>query len=776
MRTSLPLVLVLATIGRPALPQQVVDSTNAVSPAFVLRVNPHLAPEINEVLARTAQRAEVVIPAGQTAEEYLAQVCGGHSPAYEVAEAGTSATKVRAAPCARIKQNLQIEVTAGDTLEGLAVRNGLPRTAAAHLKVIPSGESKARPTKPENLKIGDLVVIPEAPLWTHVVMNPEVVADRAALVSALASSLKCRTEDPEACLAEREVTVLDRATVRKPDEFEPQPAQQIQLLKFLSNVTSDVLAEIRAMEEPSRAAVALETIAPAPLPPSPPPPPEPVALIPPVPAPPSTTAPVSISVAPEQWPYDVGLLAAILKDAANAGHIKTSTTIGVADVGLGDFLGSPLPVTLFDIGTEKLQEEEGHLEPDGADNDANMYVDDIFGAGVPRVRDGELMGTGDLGLCKAEQPPFATWTPEPLSQASHGVAVSSVAAALGLRKTAPQVADALPKLVFFRMLESACAQDARFNVAEAELVTAFEYLKTRTNIINISYIVDNTSGKRFASEIKDILPHHDVLLVLPAGNDTPGDLDDHGNCPACLGNDSTNRGGTAAKRSLVVGAATRDLRRAPFSNYGERTVGLFAPGEPTGALNLANQPVPLTDAATSYAAPLVALAAGIVRSFGGTNSPMDIKDRLLATTWPLDDPASRPDRTHVGVLDLVKAAAIRHHAVEVKEVDPDGQLVRRTYVGRLLTPLRELTLCVGQGGFQEAGVHAIRLGEPDDDGERRLLIYYRKQIDPRTKQRLIQRLLCRPEGELRIRTLIHGDKTFPLSEVTQIQLRWLLGS
>jgi hypothetical protein len=38
------------------------------------------------------------------------------------------------------------------------------------------------------------------------------------------------------------------------------------------------------------------------------------------------------------------------------------------------------------------------------------------------------------------------------------------------------------------------------------------------------------------------------------------------------------------------------------------------------------------------------------------------------------------------VLDLVKAAAVRHDAVEVIETEPTGERVRRTYVGTLLTP------------------------------------------------------------------------------------------
>jgi hypothetical protein len=40
------------------------------------------------------------------------------------------------------------------------------------------------------------------------------------------------------------------------------------------------------------------------------------------------------------------------------------------------------------------------------------------------------------------------------------------------------VSDLLPKLVFFRMLENACTEDARFDVADAEMSEAFDYLQT----------------------------------------------------------------------------------------------------------------------------------------------------------------------------------------------------------------------------------------------------------------------------------------------------------
>jgi hypothetical protein len=259
--------------------------------------------------------------------------------------------------------------------------------------------------------------------------------------------------------------------------------------------------------------------------------------------------------------------------------------------------------------------------------------------------------------------------------------------------------------------------------------------------------------------------------VLAAGNDAPGDLDQNPMCPPCLGSNDTDT--LTANRTLVVGAATQELRRASFSNFGARTVGIYAPGEAAGALNIAGGDASSSAPATSYAAPYVALAAAIIRSFGGDVKALDIKDRLAAATWPLLEGAD-PGVPTVGVLDVVKAAAVRHHAIEVLEPAAHGGRVRRTYVGRLTSPLQELPLCAGQPFF-EGAVHAIRLSDDVIDGERLVHAHKRNDFLPSGRRR-IKTLRCRPDGTIRIRTLSGEDKAFPLAVVTHIQLPWVRGN
>ena len=74
--------------------------------------------------------------------------------------------------------------------------------------------------------------------------------------------------------------------------------------------------------------------------------------------------------------------------------------------------------------------------------------------------------------------------------------------------------------------------------------------------------------------------------MFPAGNDHSRDLDTYATFPASLGNIQYAKDMQTARHIIVVGAATQELRRPIYSNYGEDTVMVFAPGEATGALDI----------------------------------------------------------------------------------------------------------------------------------------------------------------------------------------------
>lgn len=749
------LALVLPTLSFVASGRaQLTESLAEPAPAYVLRATSRWASVINEVLSRVAEPLEIAVPLDRTPAEHLSTVCAGKPPKYQDAGvSGRGQQRVRISPCIRVRRDVEVTVTEGDTLEGLAIRHGLPVTAADRLKVKSTDDSSPiHLTDPQNLKVGDKVVVPEVPIWTNVVAKRDVAADRAAIVALLAAALDCGTQEPEECLVRREVTLLDRASVRK-RELAPDTLARFSRLTIGRGGRSSSHGSLMstagaASEQPAAASVVTD-----------------------LPAEPASTTPV----AAEQWPYDVTLLAKILTDVAD--KMDRKATIGIADGGLADAGGGPLPAGVFAPSDEEIIRRTKNLqEPDRDDNDGNSYVDDLFGAGLKRLNEdlGDLLGSGDMGLCRSTIPDLGNWPADVLTQASHGAVVTSIAAALGVRRAEPAAAAALPKLVFYRMLGDACHPAADLNVNVAELFTAFEYLEKRSPIINISYKVDNATGRQLRDMLRPLVPNLNGLLILAAGNQNVK-LDDNGGvCPACLGHDADNRGGSAAKRTIVVGAATRDLRREALSNYGRDTVKLFAPGDPTTGIDLMQNAVPAHQASTSFAAPYVALAAAIISSFRELNSWSDIRDRLEATVWPLHDLDSGAAATGLGVVDLVKAAAVRHDAIEVKEHDTNGHFVRRTYVGTLLTSL-DGQVCPGYQ-LNEVKVHALRLSGPSTNGARTVRVHHRRKWDPAApwKRKVDVLPACKPHGDLRLRTVFGESKTFSLSDVTHIQLRWII--
>ena len=104
---------------------------------------------------------------------------------------------------------------------------------------------------------------------------------------------------------------------------------------------------------------------------------------------------------------------------------------------------------------------------------------------------------------------------------------------------------------------------------------------------------------------------------------------------------------------------------------------IYAPGETKDALDIRGQDASPLGAATSYAAPYASLAAALMWSLG-IDDVKQVKNRLDVATWPLFQEDGRSDPTQGGVLDLVKAAAVREWAIDVKEKGDDGTLVRRT--------------------------------------------------------------------------------------------------
>lgn len=460
----------------------------------------------------------------------------------------------------------------------------------------------------------------------------------------------------------------------------------------------------------------------------------------------------SAKVADSQWPEDKGLVAEIIANTKNVARL-TDTVIGVADNGLGTPSGSPMPTDLF--------------VNDTGESNGNDVPDDVIGAGIARVDAGGSL-VGDVSVCPDPRPDYSTWQGAQLERGSHGSVVTALASGLWLRKRNAGFNALLPRVQFFRIAANVCA-DAP-GADESAAIDAINYIiNTNTRILNLSSLVDGESGGAFTLRLKDLFTYGPpLLIVLPTGNNV-GNLDDSQSCPPCLGSINSSQ---TSKRLLVVGAATQDLRVASYSGRGFRTVRIFAPGEASGAVDLAGRDASAFEPATSYAAPRVSLAAALIRMQLGVDDPGKLMTRLMLSTWPLfgSDNANvgrSGGALDVGVLDLVKAAAVRYDVVEIIERQQNGALDRRTYVGDITDGLPGLC---PEFTFSGTAYSAVEMGPAALDGSRQMTLISRR-VDPLRMEPSTMSKPCMSTGAIKMRALRDKEVTLPTSAITKVIFR-----
>lgn len=170
-----------------------------------------------------------------------------------------------------------------------------------------------------------------------------------------------------------------------------------------------------------------------------------------------------------------------------------------------------------------------------------------------------------------------------------------------------------------------------------------EYDKDEVNAIH--YAVDNGAKIINMSFGKKISPHkewvdeafkyaaaHDVLLVQAAGNENQ-DLDVKPDYP----NDTFLDGSaTDADNVINVGASGMkpdDNLATTFSNYGKKTVDVFAPGVKITSID--NDAETITDDGTSFSSPIVTGIAALILEYYPDLSARQVKQALLESATPL---------------------------------------------------------------------------------------------------------------------------------------------
>lgn len=207
---------------------------------------------------------------------------------------------------------------------------------------------------------------------------------------------------------------------------------------------------------------------------------------------------------------------------------------------------------------------------------------------------------------------------------SHGTHVAGIIAASRVNNKGIQgIADNVEIMV----LRTVPDGDER----DKDVANAIRYaVDNGASVINMSFGKGLSPVKKYVDEALKHAMKHDVLLVHAAGNDA-SDNDDVASFPTDKFSKSGLFGKKYADNWLEVGASSfqkdEDLV-ADFSNYGQKNVDIFAPGVSIYSTN----PGSTYKAAdgTSFAAPVVAGVAAVIRSYYPSLSSSQVKESILS--------------------------------------------------------------------------------------------------------------------------------------------------
>jgi subtilisin family serine protease len=155
-------------------------------------------------------------------------------------------------------------------------------------------------------------------------------------------------------------------------------------------------------------------------------------------------------------------------------------------------------------------------------------------------------------------------------------------------------------------------------------------------VINMSFGKGYAYNKKTVDEAVKYAMEHDVLLVHAAGNDGKN-IDISPNYPTKYYTDSLNAVTGEADAWITVGATKWELNGdllAEFSNYGYKSVDVFAPGVAINSTMPENEYK--EQQGTSMASPVVAGLAALLRSYYPQLTAKEVKDIILKSVVKVD--------------------------------------------------------------------------------------------------------------------------------------------
>jgi subtilisin family serine protease len=155
-------------------------------------------------------------------------------------------------------------------------------------------------------------------------------------------------------------------------------------------------------------------------------------------------------------------------------------------------------------------------------------------------------------------------------------------------------------------------------------------------VINMSFGKGYSYNKKAVDDAVKYAMAHDVLLVHAAGNDGSNN-DKVGNYP----NKNFADGGKATDW-IEVGASSYDGTAASFSNYGKKSVDLFAPGVEIYSTVPGNKY--RNEQGTSMASPVVAGVATVIREYFPQLTAPQVKAILLKSVTKIKTKTPMPGK------------------------------------------------------------------------------------------------------------------------------------
>lgn len=211
---------------------------------------------------------------------------------------------------------------------------------------------------------------------------------------------------------------------------------------------------------------------------------------------------------------------------------------------------------------------------------------------------------------------------------------------------------------------------------DKDVANAIRYaVDNGARILNMSFGKPVSPGKTHVWDAFKYAEKKGVLLVKAAGNDNE-DLADHTYYPTNFKSYSDEK--PLVSNMIVVGANTNnsDKLRADFSNYNNKLVNVFAPGEeiyssvPTSEYKY--------EQGTSMASPVVAGAAAVLLAYMPTLTPAQLIEALEKTVNKSNRDGFVNYSVSGGVIDVKKAAEYAYeNFINVKKSDKDSKSLKK---------------------------------------------------------------------------------------------------